>query len=336
MRRTRRRTAARRVIAAVPVVLAAMALASGPGAEVARADEGESITSFASTIDVDARGDLHVTETIEYAFAGTSHHGLQRELRTRVDEPGSDTDRLYPVSDVTTSSPTGAPARATVTDTGARTVVRVGDPERTVSGRQTYVLHYTVHGAFDQLVGTAADGADGEAPLRYDQLHWNATGDEWDVPIDRVSVQVTAPRPASAGWCFCSRLNSDRRCTDVIGSVSTFAMDGLQPRQGLLFTLVYPSGTVTDPRPVPAESGPVAAPSPEPRGALSVSGIVPILALVAAVTILAIGGATSSASSWSTSGSSGWPHSSASSGSSDCGFSDGGGGGGSSGGGSSW
>ena len=119
MRRTRLRTAARRVMAAVPVVLAAMALASGPGAEVARADEGESITSFASTIDVDTRGDLHVTETIEYAFAGTSHHGLQRELRTRVDEPGSDTDRLYPVSDVTTSSPTGAPAQATVTDTGA-------------------------------------------------------------------------------------------------------------------------------------------------------------------------------------------------------------------------
>jgi len=149
------------VVLAVLPALAAIAVGWGPGAAAAWADSGESIRSFDARIDVDPRGDMIVTETIEYDFGPDGRHGVQRELLTRFAQPGGYEDRIYPVTDATASSPSGAPSALAVSETSSSTVLRVGDPQQTVRGRQTYVLRYTVGGAFNRLTTST--------PLRDDE-----------------------------------------------------------------------------------------------------------------------------------------------------------------------
>jgi len=196
----------------VGALLAVAAVVFG-SAPVAWADPGEAVTAFDAVATVDGAGDLQVTETIGYRFAGTAHHGLLRELHSSR------------VTAVRVETPTGAPASTSVTVSGGYTTLRVGDPARTVSGTQTYVLHYAVGG----VVGG-------------DVLRWDFVGDGWQVPVQRATVRVTAPRPADTRHCAAAG------CT-VTGSGATavFAAGPLAPGNGLPVTLDYPTGTVGGP-----------------------------------------------------------------------------------------
>ena len=70
-----------RTLGVVGALVAVAATVFG-GASVAWADPGEAVTAFDAVVDVDAAGDLQVTETIGYRFVGTDHHGLLRELHS--------------------------------------------------------------------------------------------------------------------------------------------------------------------------------------------------------------------------------------------------------------
>ena len=203
-----------RTLGVVGALVAVAAVVFG-GASVAWADPGEAVTAFDAVAAVDAGGHLQITETIGYRFAGTTHHGLLRELHSSQ------------VTAVQVETPTGAPAATSVTVQGGYTTIRVGDPARTVSGTQTYVLHYAVGGVLDA-----------------DVLRWDFVGDGWQVPVQRATVRVTAPRPADTRHCAAAG------CT-VTGSGATavFAAGPLAPGNGLPVTLDYPTGTVGGPPP---------------------------------------------------------------------------------------
>src|SRR6185312_11812667 len=99
----------------------------------AQADTGESIPSYDAAVTLDRDGTMHVKETVQYVFAGDFHHGIYRDLRTvfaydpsstagQSDSsygPGNTSKvRVYPVSDVSVSSPTGAPTNTKVSTQG--------------------------------------------------------------------------------------------------------------------------------------------------------------------------------------------------------------------------
>jgi uncharacterized membrane protein YgcG len=182
----------------------------GPAGARAWADPGEAVTAFDAVVVVGAAGDLQVTETIRYRFAGTGHHGLLRELHSSQ------------VTALRAESPSGAPAGSTVTASGGYTTIRVGDPTRTVSGTQTYVLRYTLGGVFDA-----------------DALRWDFVGDGWQVPVQRAAVRITAPRPADTRHCAAPG------CTITASATTAVVTAGpLAPGDGLPVTLDYPAGTV--------------------------------------------------------------------------------------------
>jgi uncharacterized membrane protein YgcG len=190
--------------------LVAVAAAVFGGAQAAWADPGEAVTAFDAVVAVDGAGDLQVTETIGYRFAGTAHHGLLRELHSSR------------VTAVQVETPTGVPASTSVTVSGGYTTIRVGDPARTVSGTQTYVLHYAV--------GRVVDG---------DVLRWDFVGDGWQVPVQRATVRVTGPRPAETRRCAAAG------CTvTASGATAVFAAGPLAPGNGVPVTLDYPAGTI--------------------------------------------------------------------------------------------
>jgi uncharacterized membrane protein YgcG len=193
----------------VAATLVAVA-AAVPGAAPAWADPGEAVTAFDSVAQVETAGDLQVTETIGYRFAGTAHHGLVRELHSSQ------------VTGVRVESPTGAPVGTSVTANGGYTTIRVGDPVRTVGGTQTYVLHYTL--------GRAVDA---------DVLRWDPVGDGWQVPVQRATVRVTAPRAADTRLCAAVSC-----VVAVTGATAVFTAGPLAPGDGMPVTLDYPAGTL--------------------------------------------------------------------------------------------
>jgi hypothetical protein len=222
------------------------------GAPSAVADPGESIPSYAARVDVRTDGSIHVRETIRYTFTGNDHHGIYRDLRTQFgydpDQTGSDKVRVYPVEDVKVSSP-DAPADVDVDNQGSITHIRIGSPDETVSGTKTYVLDYTVRGAFNRIT-TDSTLDDGTTVPPHDELYWNITGSEWDVPIQKASVTVAAPTAPIALQCYRGIRGSTDTCEADGGASSTFSTTNLQPGQGMTILVAYPTGTVDDASPI--------------------------------------------------------------------------------------
>ena len=203
------------VLGLLPVVLAAPAY----GAAVQ-----ERVDSYGVRLQVGRNGDLHVTETIAYHFAGTARHGIVRTipLRRHVDARH---DRVIQIRGVRVQGPGGL----TVTTSGDRTVLRVGNPNVTVSGDKTYVIDYDVPRALIPH-GTA------------NELSWNAVGTEWTVPVRAVTVNVSAPVRIASATCRYGRTGSTTACAGgpPDGSSVTFSRAGLAAGEGVTVDVGLP------------------------------------------------------------------------------------------------
>jgi uncharacterized membrane protein YgcG len=200
----------------------------------AHAADGERILSFTADYAVQADGSMDVTETLVWQFAGDTSHGIQRFVRTSAGyDPKPDTYRRYELSDVSVSSPSGAPSDVAVSETGAETRIRIGSPDETVQGRQTYVVRYHLA----HVVNGFED---------HSELYWNVTGERVDIPTDSVRVTVRGPRAVTQAACFYGARGSTDRCTATPGNPARFAAQDLQPGQQVSVVASFPLGAVTD------------------------------------------------------------------------------------------
>jgi len=220
------------VCAAAAAILAVTVAASG--AAIARSSP-ERILSYDTTIAIQRGGSILVTERIVYDFGGDVRHGIFREIPDRFRYDGR-SDRIYPIQVRSVRSP-DAPAQYTVDDSGSLLSIRIGDPGQTITGVHTYTLTYVVR---DSLNGFA----------KYDELYWNATGNQWGVPIGRATVRVTAPAAAIRAACFAGPAGSARSCQQagIARGAASFAQAGLGPHQGLTVVVAIPKGVVPPPR----------------------------------------------------------------------------------------
>ncbi|HJU01080.1 MAG TPA: DUF2207 domain-containing protein, partial [Actinomycetes bacterium] len=157
--RIRRRRRIDIVVLAGVVALAGLVALAG----VALA-EPERVARLWAGATVGGDGGATITEVIDYDFAARQRHGIYRDI------PGLD-----PADPVRVRSDT-APDQVQVTGTAHQTRLRIGDPDRTVTGRHRYTIDY-------RLAGVAPDG----------RLAWDAVGTSWTVAVGRVEVHVVAP-----------------------------------------------------------------------------------------------------------------------------------------------
>ena len=211
-----------------------------PGVAVASAaaQGGERITSFQVDATIRADGTLAVTETIAYDFGDEERHGIERVLDLR-ESADDDRDRVYALSDVRVSSPSGAPDAVQLIDGTTTTTIRVGDPDRTVTGRQTYRVDYVIGG----LMNSFDD---------HDELFWEATGTRWRVGMDDVAVTVTTPGGLQRVACFAGDPSSRTPCETgrSDGERALFGQPSLAAGQGLTVVVGLDKGVVTVPPPV--------------------------------------------------------------------------------------
>ena len=225
----------RRVAAVALGVLAAFVLAAPARAQSLA---GERIVRYDVEIVIENDGALRISETIDYDFGTMPRHGIIREIPTtfRYDDTY---DREYPVTVESVTATGDASADYVIEHPGGGvTAIRIGDPDRTITGRHTYTIRYRVEAALNGF-------------RDHVELYWNAIGDEWDVPIDIATTVVRAPARILQVACYTGYEGSSLPCARASsGPVGArFAQRDLQPFQGMTVVVSLPKGAVPAPEP---------------------------------------------------------------------------------------
>ena len=194
----------------------------------------EQIQDYDVSVVTNADGSADFEETIVYDFGRTpDRHGILRDLR--LTQPCNDQwERVYPLNNVSVTSPSGAPTNTARESTDGITTLRVGDADRNVSGVHTYVVRYRLSG----VINPFAD---------HDEFYWNVIGPGWDTVVWNGTARVNGPMSPSRVTCFSGPVGSPSRCAaaEVVDGVAAFQQPRIDPNQALTVALAYPKGSFT-------------------------------------------------------------------------------------------
>jgi uncharacterized protein (TIGR04222 family) len=234
------RTARLALVGVIAVLVLRPVGASGASEQFGR----EQIRNYAVDVHIEPTGTIRVHEVIDYDFGVVPKHGIFRDVPVRFDyPPKANHDRVYPLDVVSVQASEGTPAQHTLESGDVDGIgvkrIKIGDPDRTISGRHTYDITYTLRGVLNGF----AD---------HDELNLNAIGPGWTVPIDRATVTVDAPTDITRVACFSGPVQSRLSCAsaDPRGPAATFTQGNIPP--GAAFTIVaaIPKGAVPPPKPI--------------------------------------------------------------------------------------
>ncbi|MBB1484224.1 DUF2207 domain-containing protein [Tessaracoccus sp. MC1865] len=199
--------------------------------------DDEYISHLDVTYDIQRDGTVDVRYEVQWHFPEKDRHGIILDFATR--EPWDQDysqDVLYDITDVSVSSPSGAPAGFTQTTRGAGSTeavsLRIGDPDVELGTRDaTYVVEYTMAGALRTFEG---------AP----QLFWDVNSP--DLPqVRKFTATVTGPEGVARARCL---VGSEECQSAVDDGVASFSHDGGPGVTSVVAEL--PPGSVTRAEPV--------------------------------------------------------------------------------------
>jgi hypothetical protein len=232
-------SARRRSLFLLALLGVVLTLLVGPGRAGAQSG-GEVIHSYDSALTIDENGDLRVVETIEYDFGATPRHGIERFVQTRFryDDVKKNYDRLTPIT-VTSVTADGSAAQFDSETDGDFTKLRIGDPDRTITGAHTYVIDYRVRGVLNHFDD-------------HDELYVNVIGDRWSAPIEKTTATVEVPGGIDKIACFAGPTGSNLPCDQSSESEgeATFGHGRLSFGQGMTVVIGFPTGVVPTPEPI--------------------------------------------------------------------------------------
>lgn len=144
-------------------------------------DGGYSIEAYKVKIEVSEENIFNIREDIDVNFIA-QRHGIYRKIPiknrvTRID--GTVSQVIAKVWDVKSN------IVSTYHTEGNDKVIKIGDPQVTVTGKQYYVLTYTYDLGKDVGKG-------------YDEFYFNIIGNEWDTSISNVSFEIEMPKAFDA------------------------------------------------------------------------------------------------------------------------------------------
>jgi hypothetical protein len=221
----------------LPAALALIAFPFLVLAEPAHAQDAESISSYDAKLDIHADGSMRVTETIAYDFGSTGKHGIFRNIPDTF-EYNAENNRVYPIDDMKVTRD-GKSEKFDESSQNKQHIVKIGDKDHTLNGVHTYVLTYTVKGAINAFSD-------------HEELYWNAVGDEWQVPIQNATAEVTGPAAVQRVTCYAGPLKSTTPCGQATkdGSSAKFSTAGIGDGKALTVVVAYPAGSISNPGPI--------------------------------------------------------------------------------------
>lgn len=206
-------------------------------AAIATSAKELNIEKFDSQITVLPDGSIDVTETILVHFIGSPWHGLYREIPVEYVTPqGLNYTLFLNVESVTDDS--GAKLKYENSRERHYRKLKIYVPDADDS-RKTIVIHYSV-----------SDGL--KFFEDHDELYWNVTGDEWDVPIQSATANITLPEATSHirvnvfTGAYGAR-GRDAEAQIVGNGVEVHTTSPLRYREGLTVAVAFDKGFVHEP-----------------------------------------------------------------------------------------
>jgi uncharacterized membrane protein len=175
----------------------------------------------------DPQGELRIVERINVKFTDYNH-GILRAI------PDSYKHHSLQLKVNRVSSDSGAPAQYTTYGSNGNTVLKIGDPDRTITGVQEYTVDYTLR----NVISFYND---------HDELYWDINGDQWSQPFDKVAATLHLPpglELARKPVCYAGGYGATARDCIVSASGRTIKSSAgpLLPRHTLTVVAGFKSG----------------------------------------------------------------------------------------------
>ena len=189
------------------------------------------LKSYDINMIVNENNTLNITEKIG-AYFNTYKHGIFRKIPlknkvTRLD--GTTSNNRVKISNIDVDD------NYSLSNEGIYKVIKIGNPDYTVTGQKNYTISY--------LYNLGKDTGKG-----YDELYFNLIGDEWDTCISNITFTITMPKEFDKSKLGFSSgtigsTNSSNIDYDLDGNVITGKLNGtLNPGEALTVRLELPEG----------------------------------------------------------------------------------------------
>lgn len=189
------------------------------------------IDKYNIVINVNEDNTFNITETIDSHF-NVLKHGIFRKIPTknsitRLD--GTTYNNRAQISNVSVNK------KYSTSYENGYYVIKIGDPNISVSGKNSYTIKYTYNIGKDNS-------------KKYDELYFNLIGNEWDTDIKNVTFTINMPKEFDASKLGFSRgykgsTNSDNIKYEVNGNKITGSYNEiLGPGEALTVRLELPEG----------------------------------------------------------------------------------------------
>ena len=192
---------------------------------------GWQINNFQSNINIQPDGKAKVVETINVDFDSLEKHGIFRDIPYIYTDNGNNTYTEIAVSSVKRN---GIDENYITSKSNGYIQLKIGNANKTISGNQTYQITYLATGVLRSFE-------------KYDELYWNVTGNNWDVPIQNVNATVNLSSNAIVQTaCYQGLYGSTQECESIQNGISAnFKSVGpLSPQEGLTAAVGFKKGLV--------------------------------------------------------------------------------------------
>ena len=205
---------------------------------VSYAQDIERIDEYAIDVSISANGEVQIVETISYDFGDLEKHGIIREIPVR-DKLDSGDYWVHPI-EVNSITRNDTVEIYSESQDGYWASLMIGDPDVFISGVQTYKIDYTVTGALFPL---GENDITNNPTLKVGDVsfYWDVIGDQWQVPIEQVVVNINLPSADSslvlAENCTFGVPGSESQCLSLSSSRAWASNRTLQPGESMTISM---------------------------------------------------------------------------------------------------
>ena len=195
------------------------------------------IQHFDDEVVVSEDGTIDVTETIEARFIGENWHGLYRSIPVEYTDPQGLNYTLL-IDRISATDSNGNVLKFEQSSEGRYTKFKIYIPNADDS-THTIIFHYRVMDALRFFED-------------HDELYWNVTGNDWEVPIQFASAHITLPAGVTGLHAIAYSGATNSRAQDAVVEVKDNSVDihttrPLSFHEGLTAVVGFDKGFVHQP-----------------------------------------------------------------------------------------
>jgi uncharacterized membrane protein YgcG len=197
----------------------------------------EKIVGYAVNMTLNDNGTLAVSEKIDYDFGNNQKHGIYRYIPSVYKgRLGNPKQRIYDLKITDTS---GSKVESTTESSDYYVNVIIGNPDKLISGINTYNISYQVNNVINSETGK-------------DRFLWDAVGTGWNVPIANIYLKLNLSQKVSDSvsglGCYIGTVGTKGDCTlsRENGSI-TLVKKSLGTHNGITIDSSFTAGTFSAP-----------------------------------------------------------------------------------------